>query len=338
MTAPGWYNDEQDPALARWHDGADWTRHTVRKLDWAGRGTPPPPVDDAVEREVEPPRAAGGWVVAERPTTPSPQGTSPSSATPPITTPDRATPPSGPPLGAAPPARARAIRRQRMARAGGRHRLAFVGAIVVLAVIVVVVVKAVGGDDGGGALARALGDDLGAATGRQTFGEAFTTPDGSYKISIVVGDPTDDASPEGCVAKAGGDRTNLTFLVRIGNEGKERAPIPEIGVGLNLDSAGRPSLSVLRFEEAVGVPVELGTPSGDDRCKHARTAGGTGELGPGEHRDFDGVAGPVADPVPPGTALLVHHPLGDPAVSGGLTSSDLYVPFPTDTTTSTSSR
>ena len=43
MTAPGWYNDEQDPRLARWHDGAGWTDHTMVKADWPGPGNPPPP-------------------------------------------------------------------------------------------------------------------------------------------------------------------------------------------------------------------------------------------------------------------------------------------------------
>lgn len=43
MTAPGWYNDAQDPSRARWHDGDGWTEHTMAKADWRGRGSPPPP-------------------------------------------------------------------------------------------------------------------------------------------------------------------------------------------------------------------------------------------------------------------------------------------------------
>lgn len=43
MTDPGWYNDERDPALARWHDGSGWTDHTMPKGSWAGPGSPPPP-------------------------------------------------------------------------------------------------------------------------------------------------------------------------------------------------------------------------------------------------------------------------------------------------------
>jgi hypothetical protein len=39
----GWYNDEVDPALARWHDGERWTAHTLVKDQWQGPGEPPPP-------------------------------------------------------------------------------------------------------------------------------------------------------------------------------------------------------------------------------------------------------------------------------------------------------
>lgn len=43
MPTAGWYNDPWDEANARYHDGGDWTGHTVVKADWAGRGTPPVP-------------------------------------------------------------------------------------------------------------------------------------------------------------------------------------------------------------------------------------------------------------------------------------------------------
>lgn len=45
---PGWYNDEDDPRLARWFDGLRWTRHTLVKADWTGPGRPPPPPEDVV--------------------------------------------------------------------------------------------------------------------------------------------------------------------------------------------------------------------------------------------------------------------------------------------------
>lgn len=42
-TEAGWYNDPWNEAQARFHDGGDWTGHTVVKADWAGRGSPPTP-------------------------------------------------------------------------------------------------------------------------------------------------------------------------------------------------------------------------------------------------------------------------------------------------------
>jgi hypothetical protein len=43
----GWYNDEADPAIARWYDGTGWTSHTMVKAEWAGPGEPPPPGSEA---------------------------------------------------------------------------------------------------------------------------------------------------------------------------------------------------------------------------------------------------------------------------------------------------
>lgn len=43
MGNAGWYNDRDDAELARWHDGEQWTGHTIQKADWVGRSAPPPP-------------------------------------------------------------------------------------------------------------------------------------------------------------------------------------------------------------------------------------------------------------------------------------------------------
>jgi hypothetical protein len=40
---PGWYLDRDDPALARWHDGTDWTEHTLVIADQEPGSEPPPP-------------------------------------------------------------------------------------------------------------------------------------------------------------------------------------------------------------------------------------------------------------------------------------------------------
>jgi hypothetical protein len=43
VPTPGWYNDESDPALARWFDGVAWTDHVVDKAAWEAAGHEPPP-------------------------------------------------------------------------------------------------------------------------------------------------------------------------------------------------------------------------------------------------------------------------------------------------------
>jgi hypothetical protein len=46
VAAPGWYNDESDRELARWHDGVGWTEHVVVKAEWEAAGHAPPPPED----------------------------------------------------------------------------------------------------------------------------------------------------------------------------------------------------------------------------------------------------------------------------------------------------
>ena len=41
MAKAGWYNDESDPTLARWHDGAGWTDHVIAKGYWEAIGEEP---------------------------------------------------------------------------------------------------------------------------------------------------------------------------------------------------------------------------------------------------------------------------------------------------------
>jgi hypothetical protein len=40
---PGWFKDPSDPALARWHDGSDWTEHTLVIADQTPGVEPTPP-------------------------------------------------------------------------------------------------------------------------------------------------------------------------------------------------------------------------------------------------------------------------------------------------------
>ncbi len=70
VTEAGWYNDELDPALARWFDGQAWTEHTIVKAEWAGLGKPPSPVGERPLRPYRPipdpprfPMPQGAWIV-----------------------------------------------------------------------------------------------------------------------------------------------------------------------------------------------------------------------------------------------------------------------------------
>ena len=40
---PGWYLDRDDPSLARWHDGTDWSEHTLVIAEQEPGSDPPPP-------------------------------------------------------------------------------------------------------------------------------------------------------------------------------------------------------------------------------------------------------------------------------------------------------
>lgn len=54
---PGWYLDRDDPTLARWHDGTEWSEHTLVIADQEPGSDPPPPPatrrisDAALQRE-----------------------------------------------------------------------------------------------------------------------------------------------------------------------------------------------------------------------------------------------------------------------------------------------
>jgi hypothetical protein len=65
QSAPGWYQDHDDPQLARWWDGERWTEHTLvlDEQDWSTEPEPPAtrfPVEDAGATAVEPVPADGG--------------------------------------------------------------------------------------------------------------------------------------------------------------------------------------------------------------------------------------------------------------------------------------
>ncbi len=60
--APGWYEDDEDERLARWWDGAAWTRHTVVIADQVTGEEPPPPTGAWTRFPVPtPPPDEGAW-------------------------------------------------------------------------------------------------------------------------------------------------------------------------------------------------------------------------------------------------------------------------------------
>jgi hypothetical protein len=54
MPKPGWYLDPADPNVARWHDGTDWTEHSIVTAEWHGTTPPPPPETFEIDLSVPP--------------------------------------------------------------------------------------------------------------------------------------------------------------------------------------------------------------------------------------------------------------------------------------------
>ena len=73
MAEAGWYKDAQDPSLARWHDGTDWTEHTLVIADQTPGVMPPPPYIPPPEPAWEPPAGPEpvGWATEPTPKVPT---------------------------------------------------------------------------------------------------------------------------------------------------------------------------------------------------------------------------------------------------------------------------
>jgi hypothetical protein len=57
---PGWFKDPSEPTLARWHDGEDWTEHTLVIADQAPGVEPAPPVIEPSSADAYFPRHSFG--------------------------------------------------------------------------------------------------------------------------------------------------------------------------------------------------------------------------------------------------------------------------------------
>ncbi len=81
MTEPGWYFDEHDERLARWHDGAGWTEHTIVQASWTGPGAPPPPAQLMSHEPARCEVSSETAEAADRPASVEPPGQLPVGAT-----------------------------------------------------------------------------------------------------------------------------------------------------------------------------------------------------------------------------------------------------------------
>ncbi len=146
MAAPGWYNDVDDPTLARWHDGTSFTRHTIRKQDWVGRGMPPAPAEGTTTpATLDQPAPTGAPLWAKE---------------------------AAPPAGKAPterPAASRAVALLQLVRE--RRRLVLAVVVVVVLVLMALVLRSDDGEGGDGGTATSAGG--------QTYGGDWSGPDGA---------------------------------------------------------------------------------------------------------------------------------------------------------------
>lgn len=137
----------------------------------------------------------------------------------------------------------------------------------------------------------------------------ITTSEG-WQYRVIVGSLGYNGSPsqDGCVKVAAPGQTNLWWAIRVENLLADRpAPIPPIhSVGLNLNAAGTAVQSGTSQE--IMLPFERVTvePSPFGMCGLRHLVTGSKDLVPaGGSTDFIVTAGPVSDPIPTGTQLLL---------------------------------
>ena len=142
-----------------------------------------------------------------------------------------------------------------------------------------------------------------------------------YRIHITPSGTDPDASADGCIHLASPGRTNLTYTMAVENILSDRpAPWPRVSLGLNLNEAGT-AVDPAAAKELVpffrGVNID---PNNSTMCFLRFVLGpSTANLQTvpaGSSSQFAVTVGPIADPIPSGTALLVR--LGDDKVPTSL--------------------
>jgi hypothetical protein len=306
MTEPGWYNDEQDPSLARWHDGVDWTDRTVRKADWIGVGEPPPPAPSTPAPSPAP-----------APLPPAPSTPAPAPVPAPVAPP---TPASTPP-----PAKTPIPKRVAPRRAWGRPswlRWKIVVPVVVGALVLLLLQQTFLTDDP---------SDPITSSGLATYGAEWHTVDGSsYRITVVPSsEALDEASPGGCFTAPASGHANLGFAVRVENLSDAAAPMPDVLFAVNATSNGELDRSADSLS-GTHRQIEVTPRAKGASCADAflvRPAG-RGKLDKGESADFTGVVGGIVTPAPAGLALIVRYLQIDGTNPEVSSPADVLAPFP----------
>lgn len=299
MTEPGWYNDERDASLARWHDGTGWTPHTVRKADWVG-SEPPAPLSVPT-----PPATASAWQPRPAPTPPP--------------TPSR-TPP---------PRQALASRWRTNVRGRLRPRWARVVALAVVGGLLLVVVQHSPLGDWP-VVEQLLGR---GGSGDEAYEAEWHTLDGSsYHLTVKPSSkPRNDVSPEGCLPAPADGHANLGFEVRIENLSGRPAPMPEVSFAVNASEGGQLDRSP-EAEAGANRAIEV-TPRGPGvPCDDAAAIRPTGraEIAKGKTVTLHGTVGGIVTPVPDGLALLVRYIQVDELNPKQAGTASFRAPFPKD--------
>jgi hypothetical protein len=298
MTAPGWYNDEQDPRLARWHDGAGWTEHTMVKADWPGPGNPPPPGGTAAPAPLGPALGRPG---------PEPTET-PWLEQPPVAKPRREGP-SG-------------------------H---LVGAIASLVAVLVclLILQRVEDDREARANAPTTTTTLPSSVHEWTTvdGSSYRISITPLRTQSTQPSPAGclGAAEEGRANRQFSVRLENTSPT-------QSAPLPQVAFGVNLRSDGTFDPAITTLDGAstkveIG-PVAEGTPCSQART----IVEGSGEpLPPGGVREFTGVVGGVPAVAPDGLGVIVRWFAADETQvrrGTGFSPVDVVAAFPKGTTSS----
>ena len=297
MTAPGWYNDEQDPRLARWHDGTGWTAHTMVKADWSGPGDPPPP-GAATPPPAGPPLGRQDPVPAQRSWLEDP---------PELIEPPRREGPSG-------------------------HLVVAILSLTTV-LICLLVLQRLEDDRTEAANRPTTTTTLPSSVNEWTTVDGGSyritvTP---------LREQSSQPSPAGCLGATEEGRANRRFSIRLENTSPTKtSEVPQVAFGVNMTADGTYDPTITTLDRA-STKVEIGPVAEGTPCSQARTiVAGSGEpLPPGGVREFTGVVGNVPAAAPDGLGVVVRWFAADEAQVArgtGFSPVDVVAAFPKGTT------